>query len=121
MTMMSGKRLPGGFSSGAMGEGARDLLQRKHRREDLQADVGGEQEDDVGGGEPQVSGVRAVVAAREPVGEGPDEECDSRHDERVAEGSHGLRVEVEEGAEGGGVVGGVWLKGGGGGGVGGGG
>ncbi len=72
--------------------------------------MGGEQERDGGGGEPEVAGVGFVVAAGEPVGESSDEEGDGGEDEGLAEGSHGLGVEVEEVAEGEGVVGGVLLE-----------
>ena len=58
----------------------------------------------------EIGGVGFVVAAEEPVGERADEECDGGEDERVAEGAHGLGVEVEEVAEGEGVVGGVLFE-----------
>ena len=51
-----------------------------------------------------------VVAAKEPVGEGAAEERDGGEDERVAEGTHGLGVEVEEVTEGEGVVAGVLFE-----------
>ena len=90
----SGGKLPGGQDGG----------------ERLQAYVGGEQEGDCCGGQGDVAGVGFVVAAEEPVGERAGEERDGGEGERVAEGAHGLGVEIEEVAEGEGVVGGVLLE-----------
>lgn len=72
--------------------------------------MGGEQEGEGCGGEPEIGGVGFVVAASEPVGEGSGEEGDGGDEERIVEGSHGLGVEVEEVAEGEGVVAGVLLE-----------
>ena len=63
----------GEFERGAMASAS--WLRGEDGREDLQADVGGEQEGEGGGGEPEVAGVGFVVAAGEPVGEGSDEEA----------------------------------------------
>ena len=87
-----------------------ELVRGEDGREDLQAEVGGEQEGEGGGGEPEIGGVGLVVAAEEPVGERADEERDGGEDERGAEGAHGAGVEVEEVAEGEGVVAGVLLE-----------
>ena len=72
--------------------------------------MGGEQEGEGGAGETEVGGVGLVVGAEEPVGEGAEEERDGGEEEGVAEGGHGLGVEVEEVAEGEGVVAGVLLE-----------
>ena len=98
----------GGFEFG--GDGVGELARGEDGGEDLQADVGGEQEGEGGGGEPEIGGVGFVVAAEEPVGEGSDEEGDGGEEEGVAEGAHGLGVEVEEVAEGEGVVAGVLFE-----------
>src|SRR5205085_7618996 len=76
----------------------------------LQAGVGGEQEREGGSGEPEVGGVGLVVGAAEPVGQGADEERDGGEEEGVVKGGHGVEVEVEEVAEGEGVVRGVLFK-----------
>lgn len=51
-----------------------------------------------------------VVAVEEPVDERAKEKSDGGEDERVAEGAHGLGVEVEEVAEGERVIGGILFE-----------
>ena len=92
------------------GDGFGELVRREYRGEDLQAGVGGQQEGEGCGGEPEISGVRFVVAAAEPVGEGSGEECYCGEEQRAAEGSHGLGVEIEKVPEGEGVVAGVLFE-----------
>ena len=91
-------------------DGGGELARGENGCEGLQTDVGGEQEDEGGGGEGEIAGVGFVVAAAEPVGEGAAEERDGGEEERVAEGSHGLCVEIEEVAEGESVVAGVLFE-----------
>jgi len=70
----------------------------------------GEYEGKGGGGETEVCGVGMVAAAEKPVGQGSSEERDGGKEEWVAKGTHGLGVEVEEVAEGEGVVAGVLFE-----------
>lgn len=72
--------------------------------------MGGEQKGERGADEPEVGGVGLVVAAEEPVGECAAEEGDGGEDEWIAKGGHGLGVEVEEVAEGEGVIARVLLE-----------
>ena len=61
--------------------------------------MGGDQEKEGGGGEREICCVRLVVAAKVPVGECACGECDCSEEKRIAEGAHGLRVEIEKVAE----------------------
>ena len=106
--MRSGKRLPGGLSWGRMASAS--CLEERDGGKNLQGNVGGEQERDGCGGEAQVGGVGFVAAAQDPVGEGAGEEGEGGEFERLAEGAHSLRVEVEKVAEGECVGGGVLLE-----------
>ena len=98
----------GGFEAG--GDGGGKLARGEDWGENLQTDVSGEKEDEGGGREAEVRGVRFVVAAEKPIGERTGEESEGGKEERGAEGGHGPGVEVEEVAEGEGVVAGVLVE-----------
>jgi len=98
----------GGFEFG--GDGDCELSGGEDRRKDLQAEVRGDQEDEGCGDQAEVRSVGSIVATAEPVGQGSTGERDCGENERVAEGAHGLRVQVEEVAEGEGVVTGVLFE-----------
>jgi len=72
--------------------------------------VSGQQEGEGGGGEPEISEVRLVVATAEPVGKRSAEECYCGEEQRAAEGAHGLCVEIEKVSEGERVVAGILLE-----------
>lgn len=87
-----------------------ELARGEDGREDLQTEVGGDEEDEGCGDETEIRDVGFVTAAEKPVGECAAEERDSGEDERIAEGGHGLGVEVEEMTEGKSVVAGILFE-----------